>query len=166
MIKDRPAIIAAAAIVAMSVSGCGTQLRSGSSQACAPGVDEWLAQAAAQAVMRVPPDVQSATRTGVVSCPTLLLVGVIGGDGIVQLKTSYTSEESEEQVAVRLKNAAGLADWTSFDGGGDCLVKAIDEVPSFLTVTSTDSTFAVTVRRGDPTLCVTSPMPDPGETPL
>lgn len=150
----------------IALTGCGTQLRSSGSQACAPGTDEWLAQVAAEPVIEVPPDATNAQRSGVVNCPTLPIIGLVGGDPVVELKTTYTSDESEEQVAVRLQNAAGMSDWSSFDGGGACLMKLIEEVPSFLTITSVESTFTVTVRRDDPEMCGSEPEPDPGETPL
>ena len=41
---------------------------------------------------------------------------------MVELATRYRSGESEEQVSIRLQNAAGLSDWSTFDGG-DCLMK-------------------------------------------
>ena len=115
--------------------------------------------------MAAPPDATDVVHSGTVNCRALPIVGNIGGDPLVELKTAYSSEESEEQIAVRLRNAAGLADWETFNGGGDCLVRVIDGVPSFLTVATSETNFAVTIRRDDASICFTDASPSPGETP-
>ena len=79
--------------------------------------------------------------------------------------TPRTSSTLEPSIAGRLRNAAGLADWETFNGGGDCLVRVIDGVPSFLTVATSETNFAVTIRRDDASICFTDASPSPGETP-
>lgn len=165
--RRRQALLVSLALcVVPAIAGCGTQLRSGENGACAPGLDEWLLQTANEPVMQAPSDANGVARTGTVDCPRLPIIGVVGGGSLVELTTRYSSEESEEQVAVRLKNAAGTSDWSTFEGGGDCLVKTIDSVPSFLTITSGGTAFAITIRRADPSLCFNGATPNPGETPV
>lgn len=168
--RTRSGIIACSAALLVTMTGCGTQLRSDEKEACAPGSDEWFEQVAGEAVLQAPPDATSVSRTGVNDCPRLPVIGVVGGESLVELQTRYTTGEAEEQGTIRLENAAGLADWSSFEGGGDCQVKVIDSVPSFLTVTSGEepnsdaTTFVVTARRGDPSICYSDATPNPGET--
>lgn len=162
----RRALATVAAIpLVLAVSACGTQLSSGGSAACAPGLARWLEEVSAQEVMQAPVDAVDVVHSGTVNCRALPIIGIIGSDPVVELKTSYSSEESEEQIAVRLRNAAGLADWETFTGGGDCLVRVIDGVPSFLTVATSETNFAVTIRRDDPSICFSDATPSPGETP-
>ncbi len=158
------AVGAVAAAVVAGTSGCGVQLRSGDHEACSAGIDGWLEQISAEPVMAAPPDAADVARTGTVNCPRLPLVGVISGDSMVELATRYRSGESEEQVSIRLQNAAGLSDWSTFDGGGDCLMKEVDSVPSFLNITSADDVFVITIRRGDASVCFSAATPNPGET--
>lgn len=151
-------------VIVSGLSGCGTQLRSGEHDACSPGIDEWMAQVASEEVMAVPSDATAVQRIGINACPRVPVVGVFGGNSLVQLVTRYDTSEAEEQGTIRLENAAGLSDWSSFEGGGDCQMKLIDSVPSFLTISSDNESFMITVRRGDPSLCDTATSPNPGET--
>lgn len=161
---SRAVALSIAVLAVTATSGCGVQLRSGAYEACSPGVDPWLEQIAAEPVMEAPPDARGIEATGTVNCPRVPIVGVISGDSVVELATRYSTGESEEQVSIRLQNAAGLSDWSTFDGGGDCLMKEVDSVPSFLNIASVDDTFWITVRRGDASICFTSGTPNPGET--
>ena len=70
--------------------------------------------------MAVPPTRPQFSESESTPARRVPVVGVFGGNSLVQLVTRYDTSEAEEQGPSGSRMPPGSSDWSSFEGGGDC----------------------------------------------